>query len=355
MVNSGAQLGQTYQTFMPAFSDNADIQQAMMMLWYGDPNATSPTSKGIEKHLSDLSSRIEAVGAKSTTDVIFSPSAPTRNTVDYTDWIWVDTSKVNSDGASRPVNIWNGTAWSRVAGAADPSLDYVWSGSHIFSKPLIVRGPVNAFGSAADRTAGLPGATNGTLSWINGNYEVLRDGVWFPLASTEKTIVVKPNVDTTMTESDADKLLSFTNQDQSTYTIGSNQIKVGNSVIIHRASASTLTINPGAGVNIRAANRTIGQYASATLTKIGTDEWIIQGGGSALPTGGTAGQALTKIDGTDYKSEWTSIVPQSGGSFTGKVTVPELETPSLKIGGSRIYIQPTQPTDMAKGDVWVQT
>ena len=121
MANTGAQLGQTYQTIMPAFTDNADIQQAFMMLWYGDPNATGPTSKGVEYYLSQLSSSVNAVAAKKTTDVIFSATAPTRNTVDYSDWIWVDTSTTNPDGASRPINIWNGSAWSQVAGAANPS------------------------------------------------------------------------------------------------------------------------------------------------------------------------------------------------------------------------------------------
>lgn len=77
----------------------------------------------------------------------------------------------------------------------------------------------------------------------------------------------------------------------------------------------------GAGV---AAGGTAGQV----LAKIdGTDyntEWVDQDG-QYVPSGGTTGQALTKVDGTDYNVSWTDVVasfdlvddttPQLGGSL----------------------------------------
>lgn len=355
MVNTGAQLGQVYQTVMPAFSDNADIQQALMMLWYGDANATGPTAKGVEGYLSDLSAKVTAAGAKKTTDIIFAPSAPTRNTTDYSDWIWVDSSQTNPDGVSRPVYIWNGTAWSQIAGAANAASDYTWTGTSTFTKPVTIKGPINTFATTTERSTALAGATNGTLSYINGRYEVLRDGVWTPLATAEKTVESRTASAVTMVEADADKILSFTAATPSTYTINTNQVKVGASIIVHRASAQPLTIQPGAGVTLNTASNVLGRYASTTLTKIGTNEWIMQGSGSSLPSGGSTGQALTKTSGTDYQTAWTSVVPASGGSFTGKVSGPEFDTPNLKVGGSRIFVQSTQPTGMQANDVWIQT
>lgn len=38
-----------------------------------------------------------------------------------------------------------------------------------------------------------------------------------------------------------------------------------------------------------------------------------------LPVGGTAGQVLAKVDGTDYNAEW---VDQTGGSGTGNSYTP---------------------------------
>lgn len=378
MANTGVQLGQSFQTIMPAFTDNADIQQAMMMLWYGDANATTPTGQGIEAYLASLSSQVGTLAAKKTTDVIFSATAPARDTTNYSDWIWVNTSATNPDGASRPVSIWNGSAWSQIAGAADPSANYTWTGLHVFNQKLTVKGPINSYATTADRTAGLPGATNGTLSYINGRYEYYKDGTWVPIGSIEKTVETRSAVSTTMVEADADKILQFTNVAASTFTIPSTQIKVGTSVYINRKSPTPLTIIAGSGVTFDARNSVLGQYASATLTKVAADTWIMQGTGTALPPGGTANQAPLKVDGSDYNVQWASVVPAAGGSFTGdvfanKLTVSDLNATaldvsgtatfagnlavsngSLIIGGHKVFVQSTQPAGMSAGDVWIQ-
>ena len=277
MANTGAQLGQSYQTYMPAFSDNADIQQAFMMLWYGDPNATGPTSRGVEAYLAKLNSDILSVGSRKTTDVIFSATAPTRNTDGYSDWIWVDTSKTNPDGASRPVNIWNGSAWSEIAGAADPAANYNWTGQHTFAN-MSIKTPINSFATAAARNTALAGAPDGTMSYVNGVYEYLKSGSW------TKLIPDPPSID-----------------------------------------AKTL-----------------------------------------LPAGGTINQTLAKASNDDHIVKWLSVVPQSGGDFTGPVTIPDLTAPNitsgsinvpsgnLRLGSRRLYIQAAQPTGMATGDVWIQ-
>ena len=369
MPNTGAQLGHTYQTFMPAMSDNADIQQALMMLWYGDPNATGPTSKGIEKYLSDLSTSVSNVAAKKTTDIIFSTTAPTRNTADYSDWIWVDTSVTNPDGASRPINIWNGSAWSQVAGAANPSSNYTWTGTNTFTNTVRIDKGINSFADASARTAGLTGAVNGTLSYLasTGRYEYYKDGAWVPIGSIEKVVETRSSASVNMVESDADKVLLFTSASQGTYTITSNQIKVGTSIYISRLTNTALTIVAGSGVTFNASNKVLGQYASATLTKTGVDTWIMQGAGTSIPRGGTASQALFKVDSTDYNTQWTSVVPASGGTFSGEVTMPTanvstlnvsgaaaMPSGSLRIDGHKVFIQSSIPTGMVAGDVWIQ-
>lgn len=366
MVNTGAQLGQVYQTTMPAFTDNADIQHAMMMLWYGDPNATSPTGKGVERYLSDLDTKVNGALAKKTTDVIFSSTAPTRNTIDYDDWFWVDTSKTNADGASRPINVWNGAAWSPVAGVADPAADYAWTGKQTFQQ-INVKGPINGYATESARSTDLAGAPNGTLSFVNGRYEYLNNGSWTPVGSSEKTIESRSATSTTMADSDSDKLLRFTAAGASQYIINANQVKVGASVHVVRIASTPLTIVAGPNVVLQAKNPVLGQYASTTLTKTGTNTWVMQGTGTAIPPGGTGNQALLKVDGSDYNTSWVSVVPASGGSFTGqvnmtKVSINELSATdigvpsgSLKVGGKRVFVQPTQPAGMVAGDVWIQT
>ena len=373
MGNTGVQLGKNYQTFMPAFTDNADIQQAMMMLWYGDPNATAPTGKGIESYFSQLSTRTLILENHKGAQIIYASSSPTRDTDNYSSWLWIDTSKTNPDGASRPVYIWNGTAWSAIAGAASPDLNYSWSGTNTFLKPLTVHGPINSMSSESVRSSTLADATNGTLSFINGRYEFYRDGSWLSLGSSEKTIAQRADQSTNMVLSDADCILQFTYPDNATYTITSNQIRIGSSVYINRNSSKPLTIVAGSGVSILSKNLILGQYATVVMTKVATDTWIMQNAGSSLPPGGVTNQAPLKVDGSDYNIQWVSVVPATGGNFSGAVAMPILNVTqenatnisvsgnqtvnsgSLKIGGHAVFVQNTQPSSASSGDIWIQS
>lgn len=72
--------------------------------------------------------------------------------------------------------------------------------------------------------------------------------------------------------------------------------------------------------------------------------------GQGVPVGGTAGQALTKIDGTNYNTQWTGpYLPLTGGTLSGTLAVTGganiggyLATNNgvnLYLGGSSIYFQ----------------
>lgn len=59
----------------------------------------------------------------------------------------------------------------------------------------------------------------------------------------------------------------------------------------------------------------------------------------SLPTGGTAGQVLSKIDGTDFNTEWTD--PPAGGGGT-----PDQQSLTGTYGGGNTtYTLPNAPTD----------
>jgi hypothetical protein len=76
------------------------------------------------------------------------------------------------------------------------------------------------------------------------------------------------------------------------------------------------TSGSGVTLNYFEGTYTFGQYAAMSLVKTGETEWVLLGGAeetsipasatNGLPTGGTVGQVLTKIDGTDYNTEWTT-------------------------------------------------
>lgn len=97
-------------------------------------------------------------------------------------------------------------------------------------------------------------------------------------------VIVNAQTGTTYTlvASDTAKVISLSNAASITLTIPTNSstaFPTGTQVILYQAGAGQVTVG-GAGVTIRSQGSRLklaGQYAVATLIKIGTDEWILAG------------------------------------------------------------------------------
>ena len=87
----------------------------------------------------------------------------------------------------------------------------------------------------------------------------------------------------TLALTDAGDFLKCTNETAITITIPTNTavaFTVGTEIIITQYGAGTVTIAHDTGVNMNSLDsndQIAGQYGSATLKKIGTDEWILVG------------------------------------------------------------------------------
>jgi hypothetical protein len=81
--------------------------------------------------------------------------------------------------------------------------------------------------------------------------------------------------------------------------------------------------------------------------------------GQGVPAGGTAGQYLQKIDGTNYNTDWVTLnlgnyALLSGADFTGRVSVPSITGDEVVvIPGFNIVPTQTEPTHKVDGDLWV--
>lgn len=64
--------------------------------------------------------------------------------------------------------------------------------------------------------------------------------------------------------------------------------------------------------------------------------------GQGVPTGGSTGTILSKIDGTNYNTQW---IAQS--------TIVAGDSP--KVDGKRVYIQTSDPGAVGAGAIWIQT
>lgn len=99
------------------------------------------------------------------------------------------------------------------------------------------------------------------------------------------TIIAESTTNRNILASDAyAKYIRFTNASAKTITAQPNAttaIPVGSVIVFINIGAGNLTITPGAAVTINKPSTqtfVLGQYASATLTKVGTDEWDLAGG-----------------------------------------------------------------------------
>lgn len=101
------------------------------------------------------------------------------------------------------------------------------------------------------------------------------------------TINAQTGTTYTLALTDQVKLVSCSNAAAITLTVPPNStvaFPTGSQIIVYQAGAGQVTITAGAGVTIRsngAKLKLTGQYAVATLIKIGTDEWIAAGNLSA--------------------------------------------------------------------------
>ena len=87
----------------------------------------------------------------------------------------------------------------------------------------------------------------------------------------------------TLVLADAGKVVEVNNASANTLTIPPNSsvaFPVGTMVTARQYGAGTTTLTAGAGVTLRSFGSALtmaGQYAEATLTKRGTDEWVVSG------------------------------------------------------------------------------
>lgn len=87
----------------------------------------------------------------------------------------------------------------------------------------------------------------------------------------------------TLAAGDAAEMVSLSNASAITLTVPPNSsvaFPTGTQIILYQAGAGQVTVAAGAGVTLRSQGSKLkltGQYAVASLIKIGTNEWIIAG------------------------------------------------------------------------------
>lgn len=138
------------------------------------------------------------------------------------------------------------------------------------------------------------------ITRINSNNDLIEAALENTL-SRDGTIPNQMSVDIDMNEND---LLNVGIVDATSFSInGSTDFQA----LLDEAEASATTATTQAGIATTQADRA---EAEADRAELAAD---------AIPLAGTAGQVLSKIDGTDYNTEWRGVEEVPAGGTTGQV------------------------------------
>ena len=194
--------------------------------------------------------------------------------------------------------------WHPLAGNADTSADYSWTGDHefsgtggtsfvtaaTFSDTVVVKDGINNFQNFSAVSSAIPSPATGTVVFVrqlsdgsplnnsyfwNGSdwqstlaasFSTVTSGTTLAVSTMYKTIIVN-------TTSNIDVSIPLDTND-------SAEIPVGARFEVVRANTGEVTIAPAVGVTLRSKNNytKIGAtYSGAMLTKLANNEWLLIG------------------------------------------------------------------------------
>lgn len=158
---------------------------------------------------------------------------------------------------------------------------YAGSGGTSAGAGLYVLSDASSYGSRmllATTDSFAAGAKTFLLADENGNVDFLRGSV-----KAHSPVTTQAAVNYTATLSDRDSYIRFTSGSAVTFTIppsASVNLPVGTEITFEQGGGGAITPSPGAGVVINRrgnVSATAGQYAVATLKKVGADSWTLTG------------------------------------------------------------------------------
>lgn len=141
-------------------------------------------------------------------------------------------------------------------------------------------------GGGSGDVVGPASATDGNLVVFDGTTgKLVKDGGPVPTGSTGIDINAQTGTTYTLVLADAQKLVTLTNGSAITLTVpanGSVAFPVGTVIALAQLGAGLVTVEGASGVTINGTTPgdedLSGQWATATLTKVATNTWLLSGG-----------------------------------------------------------------------------
>lgn len=189
--------------------------------------------------------------------------------------------------------------WYPIAGAANTSSDYSWTGTHDFTAAVSFETVVNAkaginnFLNPAARDAAIASPASGIVAFVRQaadgteiNDVQFFDGTRWRSSSDHILLsaVLNPtNNNYTVGFADAGTTLNVSSSSDVTVTIPANSttaFKIGQKIEILRSGTGNVSVTPANGVTINSKNsnkKIASQYSGAVITKVDTNTWLLIG------------------------------------------------------------------------------
>lgn len=186
--------------------------------------------------------------------------------------------------------------WHPIAGLANASLDYNWSGSHSFASTVTMeqvlqaKGGVNNFQNPSERDTAIPSPVNGLVAFVRqtdsgvqiNQLQYYYSGAWKEITSPT---FYSTSGSISLTLDNAGMTITLTPSSGSTSQItvpanSSVSFPIGTKIEFIRLGEGNVIFTGDLGVNVFSKyddKSLAAQYSAAVLTKVDTNTWILIG------------------------------------------------------------------------------
>lgn len=186
--------------------------------------------------------------------------------------------------------------WHPIAGMANTTIDYAWTGNHsfandvAFSDVVSAKAGINNFQNPTARDAAIASPSNGTVVFVrqdnSGNtinqiqYYSTTTASWVNYYDAQ---LVSKTANYVIALNDSGKVINMNSSSAVTVTVPTNAtvaFPIGTTITVIQTGTGETSFVEAAGVTIRSKNsykKINTQYSGAQLVKLETDIWILIG------------------------------------------------------------------------------
>lgn len=187
------------------------------------------------------------------------------------------------------------STWHPLAGAANTSTDYSWTGQHNFANDvtfadvLNAKAGINNFQTPTLRDAAIPSPTTGTVVFLrqDGSGNTINQIQYYSAAGAWVNYIdaqlVAKTANYVLALHDSGKTITMNSSSAVTVTVPTNDtaaFPVGTVITVIQTGTGATSFVQASGVTIRSKNsyKVLNtQYSGAQLVKLETDIWVLLG------------------------------------------------------------------------------